>query len=139
MGKRKTPIDWKTYNNELVDRGKRITDFIKFFSKDKELFKKELLKQNKGKKGHPYEYTDRLFILLAVIKAITSKGFRFLEGFAFLLFDEVPNHNPLWRRINKAAPDVLSKLSRTSAVRQKSGTIDRILDATGIAVNRTNV
>lgn len=139
MGKRKTPIDWKTYNNELVDRGKRIAEFIKFFSKDKELFKKELITQNKGKKGHPYEYADRLFILLAVIKAVTSKGFRFLEGFAFLLFDEVPDHNTIWRRINKANPNILSNLNRTSAARQKSGTIDIILDATGISVNGTNV
>ena len=103
------------------------------------MFKKELKNQNNGKQGHPVEYADRLFVLLAIIKSITSKGYRFLEGFSFILFDDVPDHNTIWRRINKTNPDILSNIKKTSALRQKSGKIDIILDATGISVNGTNV
>ncbi|MCK5334179.1 MAG: IS5 family transposase, partial [Candidatus Aenigmarchaeota archaeon] len=82
-----------------------------------------------------FEYADRMFVLLAVIKAITQKGFRFIEGFSFLLFDEVPDHNTIWRRVGKVDPDVVKKASTA----KKSKTIDIILDATGISVNGTNV
>lgn len=134
MGRRKTPIDWKTYNNTLVNRGKNIAEFVKFFKNEK-LFEKEKKKMNDGKNGHPFEYADRMFVLLAVIKAITQKGFRFIEGFSFLLFDNVPDHNTIWRRVGKIDPKVIKKASTA----KKSKTIDIILDATGISVNGTNV
>lgn len=134
MGKRKTPIDWKTYNNKLVQRGKNIASFVKFFKSEK-LFEKEKKKMNEGKNGHPFEYADRMFVLLAVVKAITQKGFRFIEGLSFLLFDGVPDHNTIWRRVGKVDPAVVKKASTA----KKSSTIDVILDATGISVNGTNV
>lgn len=134
MSKRKTPIDWKTYNKKLVNRGKNIAEFVKFF-RDEKLFEKEKRKMNDGKNGHPFKYSDRMFVLLAVIKAITQKGFRYIEGFSFLLFDQVPDHNTIWRRVEKVDPEVVKKASTT----KKSKAIDVILDATGISVNGTNV
>ena len=82
MGKRKTPINWKQYNKELVRRGKNLANSIKVLKNHDK--KEELKIMNKCKNGHPFEYTNRTIILFAIIKSITGMSYRLIGGFGII-------------------------------------------------------
>lgn len=139
MGKRKTPINWKVYNKELVDRGRRVALFLKAMT-NTELLDEELENMNHKKKGHPYDYPDSLIVFLYIIKAITSKSYRYLEGYACMFLDKGPNYSIIFKRVNKLPKEIMEDINR-KVIAAASGkrTIDVILDATGVQVNGTYV
>ena len=61
----------------------------------------ELRKANRRKNGRPYMYPDSLFAALAVIKALTGKAYRSLEGMCAETPDGAgaPDHETIRRRI----------------------------------------
>lgn len=139
MGKRKTPINWKTYNKELVNRGKNVAMFLKAMT-DSDLLESELEQMNDKKNGHPYKYPDSLIIFLYVLKAITSKSYRFLEGYCCMFLDKSPEYSVLFKRVNKLPKETMDDINRkVIAAASGSRTIEVILDATGLQVNGTYV
>ncbi|MCK4968179.1 MAG: IS5 family transposase [Candidatus Aenigmarchaeota archaeon] len=139
MGKRKTPINWKQYNKELVRRGKNLANSIKVLKNHDK--KEELKIMNKCKNGHPFEYTNRTIILFAIIKSITGMSYRLIGGFGILLFSKMPCYTQICRRINKLPDELLEQLNRkiTKNITKNKDTIDLIMDGTGIMVNSTYV
>jgi len=136
---RRTPIDWKTYNKELVRRGKNISNAIKTLKSYN--VKEELENMNKNKNGSPFVYTDRFVILLAVIKSITGLSYRLTEGFGELFSDNVMNYSQLCRRINKMPIEILESINRniTKSITKGKDKIDVIMDGTGVMINSTYV
>lgn len=139
MGKRKTPINWKTYNKELVNRGKNVAMFLKAMT-NSDVLESELEQMNDKKNGHPYKYPDSLIIFLYVLKAITSKSYRFLEGYCCMFLKKSPEYSVLFKRVNKIPRETIDDINRKLiAAASGSQTIEVILDATGLQVNGTYV
>jgi transposase len=139
MGKRKTPINWKTYNKELVNRGKNVAMFLKAMT-NSDVLESELEQMNDKKNGRPYKYPDSLIIFLYVLKAITSKSYRFLEGYCCMFLDKSPEYSVLFKRVNKLSKETMDDINRkVIAAASGSRTIEVILDATGLQVNGTYV
>lgn len=136
---RRTAIDWKSYNKELVRRGKNISNAIKTLKSYN--VKEELENMNKKKNGCPFVYTDRFVILLAIIKSITGLSYRLMEGFGYLFSDNMMSYCQLCRRINKMPIEMLESVNRkiTKSVTKGKDKIDVILDGTGVMVNGTYV
>ena len=107
---RRTPINWKSYNKELVKRGKNISNAIKALKSYN--VKEELENMNKNKNGYPFVYTDRFVILLAIIKSITGLSYRLMEGFGGLFSDDMMSYCQLCRRINKMPLEMLDSVNR---------------------------
>jgi hypothetical protein len=112
--------DWKIYNEELVIRGEFYFDF-KFLDN----WDKELDKMNKGKKGHPYEYPESLFIWLSPIYSFLNS--RKLEGALRELSHYIKklkacDHSTIIERLNKL--EIKINLD-------KSRKYDAIVDSTG--------
>lgn len=69
LGKRRTPIDWKVYNKELVRRGRRLAEGItEMKRKVLKFWDYELAKMNKGKQGRQFLYPDSQIVFLAIVK-----------------------------------------------------------------------
>lgn len=138
MGNRKTPIDWKTYNKELVNRGKKLSNSMKALMQYDP--KEELQAMNMKKNGHPFVYSDMFVMLLTILKSVTGHGYRMSEGFAHLFSDKALSYSQLCRRINSMHKEKLESVNKkiTKAI-TKGRTIDIIMDGTGIMVNGTYV
>jgi len=136
---RRTPIDWKSYNRELVKRGKNIANALKSLKSYNE--DEELEMMNKCKNGSPFVYTDRFIILLVIIKVITGLSYRIIEGLGSLFSDKVISYSQLCRRTNKMPQAIIDNINRkvTKAITKAIDTIDVIMDGTGIMVNNTYV
>jgi len=67
---------WPAYNQKLVRRGEVYFDLE--FLKD---IQKELKKQNKGKRGRPFDYPDSLIQFCRIIYHVFHLPYRQLEGF----------------------------------------------------------
>ena len=140
MGKRRTPIDWGSYNKQLVKRGAKIAEMIENFKDNEESMKLEVEYMNSGKEGGQYQYADLLFVFLAAIKVCTLKGFRWLQGFSNLFLKNVPCYSQIDRRIRALPVELLEKMERESVHDVVSGkTIDIIMDATGVQINGKTV
>jgi len=136
MGKRRTPIDWGSYNKELVKRGAKVAKMIEDFKDNEDSLKFEVESMNSGKEGGQFQYADTLFVFLAAIKVCTMKGFRWLQGFSYLFLENVPSYSQICRRIGALPDELLERLERESVRNAVSGrTIDIILDATGVQIN----
>ena len=97
--KRRTPIDWKSYNKILVKRGHNLANAITALRSYND--EDEIEHMNKRKNGSPFVYTDRFIILLAIIKTITGLGYRIIEGLGSLFTDKMISYSQLCRRKNK--------------------------------------
>ncbi|MFN3822049.1 MAG: IS5 family transposase [bacterium] len=140
MGKRRTPIDWKSYNNELVNRGTRFARIVEDFKANEPLLRDELESMNEGKIGGQFLYPDTVIVFLATIKICTMKGYRWVEGFAHLFLDNVPSYTQICRRFASLPGELLAKLEQESVCSAVRGpTIDVILDATGVQINGKSV
>jgi len=137
-GKRKTFYDWKIYNKQLVDRGKKLAGQIKTIKTSViQFWDMELDQLNEGKIGAPYEYPNSMIVFFAIIRsAFNINSYRNLEGLCTLFFDKVPDYTRMQRRIKKLDVDTLMNINR-EATRAK--TKDRIIkisiDGTGIQIN----
>jgi len=140
MGKRRTPIDWGSYNRELVDRGSKFVRMVEDYKANESSMKYELQSMNEGKEGGQFQYANTLFVFLAAIKVSTMKGYRWLQGFSCLFLEKVPSYSQICRRIETLPDELLERLEREPIRNAVSGqTIDIILDATGVQINGKTV
>ena len=133
------PIDWKSYNRELENRGENLANSIyELQSYDPE---EELKVMNYEKNGHPFEFSDRCIILLAILKSITGFGYRTMKGFGSLFIINMLSGSQLCRRVNKMPEGMLRAINCkiTRAITKGQDTIDIIMDGTGIMINNTHV
>ena len=138
MGRRKTPIEWKTYNKELVKRGRKLGAHISAMRRFIcEHWDTELALMNGGKEGARYQYPESQIMLFLILKtALRNPSYRFLEGFSSVLFANVPSYSILQRRIARLAPDVIAGINRKiTRARTKGRGLTIAIDATGIQVN----
>jgi len=136
---RRTPIDWKSYNKELVRRGKNIASAIKELRSYNE--EEELENMNLNKNGSPFDYTDRFVILLAILKSITGMSYRVTEGLGHMFSEKVLCYTQLCRRINSMPIELIEGINRriTKTITKGKDTIDVLMDGTGVMVNSTYV
>lgn len=136
MGKRKTPINWKIYNNKLVERGQKLAMFTKQLSDSiTEVWDNELSSMNENKKGRKYLYPDSLVVFLLLIKTQFAFSYRMLEGFAPMFTDKTPDYSRINRRINKLPVELIENMNRKLSRAKTKGSLEIIADATGIQVN----
>ncbi|MDI1496074.1 MAG: Transposase [Cenarchaeum symbiont of Oopsacas minuta] len=88
---------------------------------------------NKGKNGRRFEYSDKLFESLAIIKTYTSISYRACQGIAQnVLGSNAPDHTTICRRINAL------KINTPERVQQPSDQLKDIylaIDGSGIKPN----
>jgi len=137
-GKRKTRYDWKVYNKQLVERGKKLANRIKTINKEVlEFWKEELMQLNKDKVGSPFEYPNSQIVFLSIIRtAFNINSYRNLEGLGFLFFNDVPDYTRIYRRIRQLDLDVIRKINReVTKAKTKNRVVEILLDATGVQIN----
>lgn len=140
MGKdndrRKTKIDWKKYNKKLVQRGRNTANFINELRKMESEWKHEMKTMNEGKKGSPFKYPNSMIILLEILKILTLKSYRFLQGFACLFLIINPNYSAIQKRVAKFDLKILNQMN-INALRSlnENKIIHIIKDGTGIQIN----
>lgn len=93
--------DWKTYNPQLVNRGRIITILV-----EPSLVQSDSLqKLNKNKVGKPFQFSTGLISAAFVVKCTLRLGYRQLEGFMRDVSDKlhkrIPNFRTIWWRVNK--------------------------------------
>ncbi|MFH1821102.1 MAG: IS5 family transposase [Methanobacteriota archaeon] len=125
---KKVKRDWKKYNDQLVKRGELLID-LDFV----ENWEKELEEMNRGKRGKPFDYPERLIEFLAFPRYFFRLPFRQEEGFVEALARllprlEVPDYSTICRRINSLAP----KFERS--IRGLGDDVVVAIDASGIKV-----
>ena len=115
-GKRKTPINWKEYNKELVNRGEKLANNLQTIRTDVvEFWDQELEDMNEGKMGKKFQYPNSQIIFFSVLKsAFNSLSYRNLEGFGHMFFDDVPNYTRINRRIKQLDINVIKKINKKS-------------------------
>jgi len=137
-GKRRTPIDWKTYNKQLVDRGRKLAEGMSAM-KDHVIsfWLDELEEMNCGKVGAPYEYPDSQIVFFSILKsAFGSLSYRNLEGFSRMFFEKSPDYSRINRRIRKLPLHAIRKINREAIVAKTKGRrLDVAFDATGVQIN----
>lgn len=94
-------VDWRTYNQRLVNRGRVITILI-----EPQLMESESLqKMNKNKVGRRFRFCSGLISAAFVIKCVFRIGYRQLEGFMRDVSDKlhksIPNFRTIWWRIDR--------------------------------------
>lgn len=149
MGKdqdrRKKKINWKTYNNELVERGKK---FAKFQNNLREYvnknWDKELKEKNDSEKrikgGRKFEYPDTVFILLYIVKVFNRLSFRKIQGYATCMLDNVPNFRTIQDRIKALNPEQIKKMNDAIVKAKLAGKkLKIVLDGTGLQINDSYV
>jgi len=137
-GKKKTQYNWKVYNRQLVERGKKLASRIKRVKREViDFWDEELERMNEGKEGRRFQYPNSMIVFLSIIRsAFNVNSYRNLEGLGYLFFDTVPNYTRINRRIRQLDLDVLKKINReVTKTRTKNRIIDISLDGTGVQVN----
>lgn len=137
-GKRKTKYDWKVYNKQLVDRGRKLAERIKSVKDEVSGFwEEEIERMNEGKEGARYEYPDSQIIFFSILRsAFNINSYRNLQGLGILFFEKVPDYTEINRRIRRLDLDVLKKINReVTKTKTKGRIIDITLDGTGVQVN----
>jgi hypothetical protein len=141
-GKRKTYYDWKVYNRQLVERGKKLANRIKTINKEVlEFWDEELKQMNLDKVGPPYEYPNSQIIFLSIMRsAFNINSYRNLEGLGFLFFNDVPDYTRINRRIRQLDLDVIKRINReVTTAKTKNRVIEIAIDATGVQINNKYV
>lgn len=150
MGKdqdrRRTRIDWKTYNKKLVERGTKVAKHIsnlRDYVNVKENWEIELKEKNSpknGKGGSRYEYPDTLFILLYIIKAYNRFSYRTLKGQIDCMFENAPSYSRSQERIKALDPELIKKMDDAIIKAKLSGKKLKVLfDSTGLQINDSYV
>ncbi len=149
MGKdqdrRKKKINWKTYNKELVERGKKVAKFQgNLRNYVNENWNKEVREKNKSetriKGGRKFEYPDTLFILLFVVKVFNRLSFRKLQGYADSMLDKVPNFRTIEDRIKALNPEMMNKINDALIKAKLAGKkLKIVFDGTGFQINESYV
>ena len=137
-GKRRKKYDWKKYNKELVNRGKKLANEIKTLQKETiELWNEELERMNQGKEGRRFQYPHSMIVFFSILKsAFNIRSYRNLEGLGLLFFDKVPDYTRINRRIRQMDLEVLENINKeTTKAKTKGRVIDISMDATGVQVN----
>lgn len=137
-GKKKTKYDWKVYNRQLVDRGRKLAERIKSIKSEVSNFwDEELIKMNEGKEGARYEYPNSQIVFFSILRsAFNINSYRILEGLGTLFFEDVPDYSEIHRRIMKLGLNELEKINReVPKAKTKDRVIDISLDGTGVQVN----
>lgn len=138
-GKRKTPINWKEYNKELVNRGEKLANNLQTIRTDVvEFWDQELEDMNEGKMGRSFEYPNSQIVFFSVLKsAFNSLSYRNLEGFGHMFFEEVPNYTRINRRIKQLDIEVTKKINReiTKARTKGRRRLEISMDGSGLQVN----
>lgn len=137
-GKKKTKYDWKVYNKQLVDRGRKLAErIISIKDQVSDFWEDELFAMNEGKEGARYEYPESQIILFSILRsAFNINSYRNLQGLGVLFFEKVPDYTEIHRRIMKLNLDELEKINReVTKAKTKGRVIDISLDGTGIQVN----
>ncbi len=148
MGKdqdrRRTKIDWKTYNKKLVERGtkvaKHISNLKDHVTENWEIELKEKNAPKNGKSGSRYEYPDTLFILLYIIKAYNRFSYRTLKGQINCMFENAPSYSRTQERIKSLDPELIKKIDAAIVKAKLSGKkLKVVLDSTGFQINDSYV
>ena len=137
-GKRRTPIDWKTYNAQLVDRGRKLAQGISAMREQVIGFWSEELEcMNLGKVGAPYEYPNSQIVFLAILKcAFGQLSYRSLEGFGTMFFAEVPDYSRIQRRMRRLPSEMIKSIGREITRARTAGRrLEVAFDATGVQIN----
>ena len=137
-GKRRKKYDWKVYNKELVNRGKRLANNIKTLQKETiELWNEELERMNQGKEGRKFQYPHSMIVFFSILKSgFNIRSYRNLEGIGLLFFDKVPDYTRINRRIRQMDLEVLENINKeTIKAKTKGRVIDISMDGTGVQVN----
>lgn len=136
MGKRKTPINWKVYNDQLVQRGQNLMLSIRQMSRGiEDVWLNEVGSMNEHKRGRKFTYPDSLIVFLLVIKIQFGLAYRMLEGMGPMFSEKIPDYSRINRRINKLPKELIVKLNRELVRSKTAKTIEIIADATGIQIN----
>lgn len=141
-GKKKTQYDWKVYNRELVERGKRLanqistikTGVIKFWNE-------ELERMNDGKEGRRFQYPDSQIVFFSIIRsAFNINSYRNLSGLGTLFFDRVPEYTRINIRIRQLPLDTIQRINRELTRAKTRGRVLNIsMDGTGVQINGKEV
>jgi len=141
-GKRKTHYDWKVYNKELVERGKRLANRIKTIKTEViEFWDEELRQMNEGKEGARFEYPNSQIIFLSILRsAFNINSYRNLSGLGTLFFDQVPDYTRIHRRIGKLELSIVKNINREiTKARTKDRVMEISMDGTGVQINGKHV
>ena len=136
--KKKTQYDWKKYNKELVNRGKKLANRIKMIKSEVvDFWDQELERMNEGKEGARFEYPNSQIVFFSILRsAFNVNSYRNLQGLGVLFFENVPDYTIINRRIRQLDLDVLKKINRgVIKAKTKGRVIDVSLDGTGVQVN----
>jgi len=136
-GERKTFYDWKIYNKQLVERGKKLANEIKTVKKEVvDYWEEELNQMNEGKEGRRFRYTDSMIVFLAILKsAFNVDSYRKLQGLAYLFFENVPEYSRINRRMRALELNDLKKINREITKEKTKGRVLEIaMDGTGVQI-----
>jgi len=120
-------INWRSYNNALVNRGK----ITLWFSED--AVKSWYAKAKPGRRGKPPIYSQSAIETLSVIRFRFGLTLREAEGFATSLKEmmklelDIPDYSTLCRRLDTVAPEIRAKL-------ESSKSVHVVVDSTGLKV-----
>lgn len=89
---------WSEYNEGLVERGTILSDLSWITT-----FHDDLERMNRGKRGRPFLYTDRMIAYLGGLASALGMRYRSLEGHLRAILEavgiRVPDFSTIWRRI----------------------------------------
>lgn len=124
--------NWNEYNTKLVNRGRAST----YLSGAVKRHDEDLLPMNRGKVGHPYEYSFVLIFAAFAIKSVDKKGYRQAAGTVsdYLTLngiDESPDFRTIQWRIQQLKRERI-KLMIYKSIDDENEYIDVIMDSTGM-------
>ncbi len=123
-------MNWPTYNQSLVRRGKILLGFDVINN-----WNTELKEMNQGKIGEPFHYPNTFLLLLGYAKVYFHLPYRqtkegITQGHAKGKVPSIPNYTTINRRINRL--DI--KIKDTDNNKSKDEYIVIAIDSTGIKV-----
>ena len=137
-GKKKTQYDWKVYNKQLVERGRKLAKNLRSLKQRIiEFWDEELAIMNEGKEGARFRYPNSQIVFLLILRiALNINSYRLLQGFAHLFFRMVPDYSELYRRIKQLDPEIIEKINQEITKAKTEGrSIIISIDGTGIQIN----
>ena len=92
---------------------------------------RDLRKQNQGKRGRPFKYSDSMMAFIAIWKAMVGKSYRDCWGFLWKTFGDsrTPDYTTIWRRVGNKMP----AFKHDPEFTLKEGVLRVAIDSTGIA------
>jgi len=137
-GKKKTQYDWKVYNKQLVERGKRLAFNLSNLGKyTKEYWEQELEEMNFCKEGRRFLFPNSQIVFLLIMRAAFNiNSYRNLSGLATMFFDRVPDFTDIHKRIKKLPTKAISRINgEVTKAKTKGRRVEISLDGTGVQIN----